>query len=182
MRSFLSLIILYILKHPFASLLSFVTCITSNQGRRARIFRASMGRVQNHKWNESFGIIYDWSSIRANDCKTGNKKYWKNAESKLIVEFAQPMEYKTFHGVDDSSLRTLEKQKSANMINVIKEKINRGHTDGNPVIIAGAYWMEEFKEDCIKKRNSLTNNIARSIIHFDYCRRRGRKRCSSHQR
>ncbi len=66
--------------------------------------------------------------------KQGIKKYGKEAEIKLIAEFKQLMEYKTFHGKKASDLTMSEKRKAANMINMIEEKINRGHTEENPVI------------------------------------------------
>ncbi len=44
------------------------------------------------------------------------------------------MEYKTFHGKKASDLTMIEKRKAANMINMIEEKINRGHSEENPVI------------------------------------------------
>ena len=68
--------------------------------------------------------------------KKGIKKYGREAELKLIAEFKQLMEYKTFHGVKADELTYEQKKGAANMINLIEEKINRGHTDDNPVIKA----------------------------------------------
>ena len=64
----------------------------------------------------------------------GFKKYGKEAELKMLAEFKQLMEYKTFHGRKASELNYDQKKKAANMINLIEEKINRGHTPENPVI------------------------------------------------
>ena len=66
--------------------------------------------------------------------KQGIKKYGREAEIKLIAEFKQLMDYKTFHGRKADELTGLQKKKAANMINLIEEKINRGHTEENPVI------------------------------------------------
>jgi len=44
------------------------------------------------------------------------------------------MEYKTFHGRKASDLTYEQKKRAANMINLIEEKVNRGHTDENPVL------------------------------------------------
>ena len=68
--------------------------------------------------------------------KKGIKKYGREAELKLIAEFKQLMEYKTFHGRKADELSKEQKKNAANMINLIKEKINRGHTNGNPIIKA----------------------------------------------
>ena len=64
----------------------------------------------------------------------GIKKYKKEAEQMLIAEFQQLLEYKTFHGVRATDLTFEQKQKAGNMINLIEEKINRGHTPENPVL------------------------------------------------
>ena len=52
----------------------------------------------------------------------------------MIAEFKQLMEYKTFHGRKVEDITYKQKKKKANMINPIKENINRGHTPENPVI------------------------------------------------
>ena len=44
------------------------------------------------------------------------------------------MEYKTFHGVKAEDLSYEQKRKAGNMINLIEEMINRGHTKENTVI------------------------------------------------
>ena len=66
--------------------------------------------------------------------KMGIKKYGRMAELKLLAEFQHLMEYKTFHRVYASKLTPQQKKRAANMINLIEEKINRGHTKDNPVI------------------------------------------------
>ena len=71
--------------------------------------------------------------------KQGIKKYDKEAELKLIAEFAQLLEYQVFHGVKadgPDSISREEKQGAGDMINLIEEKINRGHTEENPVLRA----------------------------------------------
>jgi hypothetical protein len=66
--------------------------------------------------------------------KKGIERYGREAELKLIDEFKQLMEYKTFHGRDASTLTYEQRRGAANMINLIEEKTNRGHTPENPVI------------------------------------------------
>jgi hypothetical protein len=66
--------------------------------------------------------------------KQGIKKYGRAAELKLLNEFRQLIDYKTFHGRKADELSEEEKLKAANMINLIEEKTNRGHTPENPVI------------------------------------------------
>ena len=68
--------------------------------------------------------------------KKGIKKYGREAELKLLAEFKQLVEYKTFHGRKATELLPEQKKKAANMINLIEEKVNRGHTEANPVLKA----------------------------------------------
>ncbi|CAJ1933025.1 unnamed protein product [Cylindrotheca closterium] len=71
--------------------------------------------------------------------KQGIKKYDKEAELKLIAEFAQLLEFQVFHGVKadgPDGISFEEKKGAGDMINLIEEKINRGHTDENPVLRA----------------------------------------------
>jgi hypothetical protein len=64
----------------------------------------------------------------------GIKKYGREAELKLMAEFKQILEYETFHGRHAAELSDEEKRKAAKMINLIEEKVNRGHTEDNPVL------------------------------------------------
>ena len=66
--------------------------------------------------------------------KQGIKKYGREAELKLLAEFKQLVEYKTFHGRKAEELTEQQKRRAANIINLIEEKLNRGHTPENPVI------------------------------------------------
>ena len=66
--------------------------------------------------------------------KKGIELYGRKAELKLIEEFKQLLEYKTFHGMKASSLNKEQKKKASNMINIIEEMTNRGHTPENPAI------------------------------------------------
>ena len=60
--------------------------------------------------------------------KQGIKKYGREAELKLLAEFKQLVDYKTFHGKDARQLTVDQKKKAANMISLIEEKLNCGHT------------------------------------------------------
>ena len=75
------------------------------------------------------GLIFTQMSARK-----GINKYKEEAERMLLKEFEQLLEYKTFHGVKASSLTYEQRKKAGNMINLIEEKINRGHTPENPVL------------------------------------------------
>ena len=66
--------------------------------------------------------------------KQGITRYGREAELKLLAEFKQLLDYKTFHGVKAENLTHEQKRKAGNVINLIEEKINRGHTKENPVI------------------------------------------------
>ncbi|CAJ1957386.1 unnamed protein product [Cylindrotheca closterium] len=68
--------------------------------------------------------------------KQGIKKYHKEAELKLIAEFAQLLDFQGFHGVKadgPNGISLEEKRGAGGMINLIEEKINRGQTNENPV-------------------------------------------------
>ena len=96
----------------------------------------------NHAWNEykisgktnmleryTTGVVFAQMSARK-----GIEKYKQEAEQKLLAEFKQLLEYKTFHGVKETNLTKEQKRKAGNMINLIEEKINRGHTPENPIL------------------------------------------------
>ena len=82
---------------------------------------------------ERYTAAYVFASMSA---KKGIKKYGEAAEKKLIEELAQLLDYKVFHGIDALTLTAEQKTKAANMINLVEEKLNRGHTDDNPVLRA----------------------------------------------
>jgi hypothetical protein len=95
-----------------------------------------------HAWNEhqvsgktnllerfTSGFIFAQLSA-----KKGIEKYGREAELQLIAEFRQLMEHKTFHGRKAENLTFEQRKKAVNMINLIEEKVNRGHTPENPVI------------------------------------------------
>jgi len=80
---------------------------------------------------ESFTSGFVFAQLSA---KQGIKKYGREAKIQLLAEFKQLMEYKTFHGRKAADLTFEQKKRAAKMINLIEEKVNRGHTDENPVI------------------------------------------------
>ena len=53
-----------------------------------------------------------------------------------MEEFAQLLDYNVFHGLKASDLTEEQKKGAANMITIIEEKFNRGHTPENPVLKA----------------------------------------------
>ena len=95
-----------------------------------------------HAWNE-YRATWKTNMLERYACgsvfaqlsaKKGIERYGREAELKLLAEFKQLMEYKTFHGRNAKELTYEQKRKAANMINLIEEKVNRGHTRENPVI------------------------------------------------
>lgn len=94
--------------------------------------RTTKRNFSNHAWNEykttgkmdmlerfSYGFIFAQLSAK-NEC------YGREAELKL--QSKKLMEYKTFHGRKADELTKEQKKKAANMINLIEEKVDRGHT------------------------------------------------------
>ena len=84
--------------------------------------------------------------------KQGINKYGREVELQLLAEFKQPMEYKTFHGQKSEDLTYDKGYRAANMANLFKEKINRGHTPENPVIKGRSVLMGGYKEAYTRKR------------------------------
>jgi len=75
---------------------------------------------------ESFSSGFIFAQMSA---KAGLKKYGEDAKLCFIAELKQLMDYEVFHGKNVSELSYDQKQKAANMINLIEEKINRGYTE-----------------------------------------------------
>ena len=68
---------------------------------------------------ETFSSGFVFAQMSA---KAGLKKYGEDAKICLIAEFKQLMDYDVFHGRNASELTCHQKQKAANMINLIEEK------------------------------------------------------------
>lgn len=92
--------------------------------------------------------------------RQGIKKYGREAELKLIAEFRQLMDYKTFHGRKASELTPEQKKKAANMINLIEEKINRGHTAANPVIRARSCYNGKVQRGLYTKEETASPTVS----------------------
>ncbi|CAJ1944995.1 unnamed protein product [Cylindrotheca closterium] len=80
------------------------------------------------------------------------------------------MEFNVFHGVKADSLTAKEKKMSANMINIIEEKVNRGHTPENPILRARSVMEGRvqrglyLKEETASPKVSLDAFLLTSII------------------
>ena len=66
--------------------------------------------------------------------KKGIDKYSKEAKLKLIADFAQLLKCSVFCSRVASELSEEEKKGAANMINLVEEKLIRGHTKENSVL------------------------------------------------
>ena len=94
--------------------------------------------------------------------KQGIKKYDKEAELKLIAEFAQLIEYKAFHGVKANGpdgLSDEQKRGAGDMINLIEEKINRGHTETNPVLKARSVFNGKVQRGIYTKEETASPTV-----------------------
>jgi hypothetical protein len=80
--------------------------------------------------------------------KKGRKKYNIAADRKLLEEFQQLLDYNTFTPRKYESLSEEAKKTAAGMFNIIEEKINRGHTDENPVLIKGRSCFDGRGQHC----------------------------------
>ena len=105
------------------------------------------------------GFIFNQMSA-----KQGIKKYGRMAELKLIAEFKQLMEYKTFHGRDASKMTYQQKKKAANMINLIEEKLNRGHTPTNPVIKGRSVFNGRVQRGLYSKEDTASPTVSQDAF------------------
>ena len=95
----------------------------------------------------------------AMSAKKGIEKYGQEAEKKLIAEFSQLLEYSVFHGLNASKLTNKQKKGAANMINLIEEKINRGHTDDNPVLRARSVFNGRVQRGLYTKEQTTSPTV-----------------------
>ena len=82
------------------------------------------------------------------------------AELKLIAEFKQLMEFNMFHGVDAKTLTEEMKKRAANMINLIEEKLNRGHTEDNPVLRARSVFNGKIQKGWYGKEETASPTLS----------------------
>ena len=88
--------------------------------------------------------------------KKGIKKYGREAEVKLMAEFKQLLEYKTCHGQKADKSTEEQKKKATNMIILIKEKINWGHTNDNLVIKARSCYNSKVQRGLYLKEETAS--------------------------
>ena len=96
--------------------------------------------------------------------KQGLAKYGKEAELKLIAEFKQLLDYKTFHGRKADELSIDQKRKAANMINLIEEKLNRGHTPENPVIRSRSCYNGKVQRGLYSKEQTASPTVSQDAF------------------
>ena len=96
--------------------------------------------------------------------KAGIKKYGRMAELKLIAEFKQLLEYDVFHGRKANSLTPQEKKRAANMINLIEEKVNRGHTQDNPIIKGRSCYNGRIQRGLYSKEETASPTISQDAL------------------
>ena len=90
-------------------------------------------------------------------------------EIQLLAEFKQLMEYKTFHGRKASDLTYEQMKRAANMINLIEEKVNHGHTDENPVLKGRSVFNGRVQRVRVREgRDGFTNSISRYVFLDQY--------------
>lgn len=92
--------------------------------------------------------------------KRGIEKYGREAELKLIAEFTQLLEYGVFHGRDADELTAEQKSKAANMINLIEEKLNRGHTAEKPVLRARSVFNGSIQKGLFAKEDTASPTVS----------------------
>jgi len=86
------------------------------------------------------------------------------AEFKLLAKFKQLLEYKTFHGWNPNDLSFEQKKKAANMINLIEEKVNRGHTRDNPVIKGRSVFNGRVQRGLYSKEDTASPTISQDAF------------------
>jgi len=101
------------------------------------------------------GMVFAQMSVNK-----GIKEYGREAELKLMEEFLQLLEYKVFHGVKAEKLTAEQRQSAANMISIIEEKVNRGHTKENPIIKAKSVFNGRFQRGLYSKEEVASPTVA----------------------
>jgi len=125
-----------------------------------------------HAWNEykvsgktnlleSFTSGFVFAQLSA---KQGIKKYGREAKIQLLAEFKQLMEYKTFNGRKAADLTFKQKKRAANMINLIEEKVNRGHTDENPVIKGRSVFNGRVQQGLYTKEEMASPTVSQNAF------------------
>ena len=110
--------------------------------------------------------------------KQGIRRYGRMAELKLLAEFKQLLEYKTFHGRNPKEFSFEQKKKAANMINLIEEKVNRGHTRDNPVIKGRSVFNGRVQRGLYSKEDTASPTISQDAFFYELSRRnREEKNC-----
>ena len=98
--------------------------------------------------------------------KKGIAKYGRQAEVTLINEFKQLLEYETFHGRKASDLTKEQKRKAANMISIIEEKVNRGHTEENPVIKGRSVFNGRVQRGIYTKEETASPTVSQDAFYL----------------
>ena len=96
--------------------------------------------------------------------KKGIQKYGREAELKLIAEFKQLLDYGTFHGKRAEDLTFEQRKGAARMINLIEEKINRGHTDENPVIKGRSVFNGKVQRGLYTKEETASPTVSKDAF------------------
>ena len=92
--------------------------------------------------------------------KKGLEIYGEEAERKLIAEFAQLMEYDVFDGMNADELTEQQKKEAGNMINLIEEKLNRGHTKEKPVIRSRSVFNGKVQRGIYTKEETTSPTVS----------------------
>jgi len=88
------------------------------------------------------------------------------AELKLLAEFKQLLQFKNFHGRNPNDLSFEQKKKTANMINLIEEKVKRAHTRDNPVIKGRSVFNGRVQRELYSKENTASPTISQDDFFF----------------
>ena len=110
---------------------------------------------------ERFSTSFVFAQMTA---RQGIKKYGKEAELKLLAEFKQLMDYRTFHGRKAEDLSYEQKKKAAHMINMIEEKINRGHTPENPVLKGRSVYNGKVQKGLYTKEETASPTVSQDAL------------------
>ncbi len=106
--------------------------------------------------------------------KQGIRRYGRKAELKLLATFKQLLECETFHGRNPKDLSFEQKNKARNMINLIEEKVNRGHTREDPVIKGRSVFNGRVQRGLYSKKDTASPTISQDAF-FDELSRRNRE-------
>jgi len=131
-----------------------------DESERLEFFEHALTELRTTKRTELMERFTTGMAFAQLSVNKGVQKYGREAELKLMAEFVQLLEYKVFHGIKAESISREQKKGAADMINIIEEKLNRGHTPENPVLRARSVFNGKVQRGLYSKEEIASPTVA----------------------